>query len=290
MRNLNLDLLRTFVAVAERSNFAGAAARVHRTQSAVTQQMQRLETQIGQPLFQKIGRSKKLTDEGQALLYYARRMLVLNDSALEALQTKQTSGTVRLGASHDVADTILPTLLSRFAKSYPQFQLTIDVGRSPFLMESLERGEVDLTISTRVDTHFPSVVLRTSPTIWLCAADFSWDRTRPVPLVLADEPSMFRSIALTYLDRAHIPWRENYIAPTLVGIKAAVRAGLGITARSIEMLTPELRALGEADGLPRLPDVTFWLYLRDRNVNEGARRFFELVKSETSPSIRGSDG
>ena len=281
MRNLDLDLLRTFVAVAERANFAAAASSVHLTQSAVTQQMQRLEAALGRPLFQKIGRSKKLTDQGQALLEHARRILALNDAAVESVQARAVTGTVRLGAPHDVADTLLPVILARFAKAYPQLQLTIDVGRSPFLMKALERGEIDLTISTRIDERFPSVALRTSPTVWVCAADFTWDRGRPVPLVLADEPSMYRSIAITCLDRAHVPWRESYIAPTLVGIKAAVRAGLGITARSIEMLTPELRAIGEGEGLPRLPDVTFRLFRRDRRVSEAARRFFELMQGET---------
>ncbi|TAI66387.1 LysR substrate-binding domain-containing protein [Bradyrhizobium sp. Leo170] len=279
MRNLDLDLLRTFVAIADAESFAAAAQRVHRTQSAVSQQMQRLESHVGKLLMVKQGRTKRLTDDGMKLLDYARRIISLNDEANAALATRpgQTE-VVRLGASNDMAENILPIMLGRIAKSHPNVLLEVRTGRSPFLMEELKKGELDLAITTRLDPNLPRIALRSSPTVWLCAADYQFERKKQLPLILSNEPSLFRALAIDALDRAHLSWRIAYLSLNLLAIRAAVRAGLGITARNIEMLTPDLRVLGEADDLPRLPDVTFYLYMRDESVDEAAQQVFETFR------------
>lgn len=276
MHNLDLELLRTFVAVVERESFSAAAESVHRTQSAVTQQMQRLEVHLGKPLFRRLGRTKRLTEEGLKLLEYARRLLALNDEACAAIAGTILTGEVRLGAPADVADAILPNLLERFSKSFPGLRMAIHVGRSPFLMQAMKRGEIDMTVSTRDDPEHRRITLRTSPTVWVCAADYRYDRGQPLALIVADEPSLFRRIALEHLERAKVPFRISYVSPTLPGIRAAVRAGLGVTARTVEMIGVDLRVLSEADGLPRLPDVSYHLYL-GRTSNPRARRLFESL-------------
>lgn len=274
--NLDLELLRTFVAIVERESFAAAAESVHRTQSAVTQQMQRLDAQLGKPLFHKRGREKRLTEDGLKLLEYSRRILALNDEACSAISGSVLTGEVRLGAPVDVAESMLPNLLQRFSKAFPSLRMTIDVGRSPFLMQAMKRGEIDMVISPREHPEFRRITLRTSPTIWLCAADYHFDRSQTIDLIIADEPSLFRRMALEHLERARIAWRVTYVAPTLPGIRAAVRAGLGITARSVEMMGPDFRVLGESDGLPRLPDVSYNLYLGS-SPNASARRLFDSL-------------
>jgi DNA-binding transcriptional LysR family regulator len=279
MRDLNLELLRTFVAVVECESFGAAAKAIHRTQSAVTQQMQRLEREVGKPVFCKVGRGKQLTEEGVRLLGYARRLLALNDEARSSLAGTALTGEVRIGAPHDVADTILPHLLTRFSSGAPGVRMSIHVGRSPFLMQSLKRGEVDMTISTRDDPAHRRVTLRTSPTVWICAASYRHESGAPVPLVVPDEPSLFRRLALEALEVAGLEWRISYTSTTLVGVRAAVRAGLGITARSVEMLGPDFRALGPADGLPRLPDVSYHLYLSARAASSPAQRMFESLRA-----------
>jgi len=279
MRNLDLDLLRTFVAIADAESFAAAAQRVHRTQSAVSQQMQRLESHVGKLLMVKQGRAKRLTDDGMKLLDYARRIISLNDEANTALATRPgQTDVVRLGASNDMAENILPIMLGRIAKSHPNVLLEVRTGRSPFLMEELKKGELDLAITTRLEPNLPRIALRSSPTVWLCAADYQLERKKQLPLILSNEPSLFRALAIDALDRAHLAWRITYLSLNLLAIRAAVRAGLGITARNIEMLTPDLRVLGEAEGLPRLPDVTFHLYMRDESVGEAAQRVFETFR------------
>lgn len=288
MRNLDLDLLRTLVAIADHETFGAAAERVGRTQSAVTQQMQRLEEQLGLTLFERQGRGKHLTRHGTKLVEYARQLLSLNDEALRVLREGDLTGSLRIGAPHDVADTILPPILSHIARASPALRLEIHVGRSPFLMESLRRGEIDLTVSTREDSSLDGIVLRTSPTIWVCAADFVYERGTPVPLILADEPSLFRKLSLEALNEAGVPWRAAYLAPSLIGIKAAIRAGLGVTARSIDLLGADMRVLGENDGLPRLPDVTYYLWARPNAVNPVARHVFSMLKTTLHRGLGGS--
>lgn len=279
MNTLDLELLRALVAIEEQDSFAGAAIQLGKTQSAVTQQMQRLEDQIGHPLFEKQGRHKRLTPHGQKLLDYARHLLAINDDALRSLQQGNLEGVLRIGAPHDVADTMLPTLLAQVARASPLLRLDIHVGRSPFLMESLKRGEIDMTISNRNDPALDGVVLRTSPTVWLCSASYVHDRAKPVPLILVEGPSVFYRLAREALDAAGIRWSPNYTASSLIGIKAALRAGLGVTARGIEMAGADLRVLGENDGLPRLPDLDYYLFVRKNVINPITRKVFDMLKA-----------
>ncbi|MDP3798416.1 MAG: LysR substrate-binding domain-containing protein [Polaromonas sp.] len=279
MNTLDLELLRALVAIEEQDSFAGAAIHLGKTQSAVTQQMQRLEDRIGHPLFEKQGRHKRLTPHGQKLLDYARHLLAINDDALRSLQQGNLEGVLRIGAPHDVADTMLPTLLAQVARASPLLRLDIHVGRSPFLMESLKRGELDMTISNRNDPALDGVVLRTSPTVWLCSASYVHDRAKPVPLILVEGPSVFYRLAREALDAAGIRWSPNYTASSLIGIKAALRAGLGVTARGIEMAGADLRVLGENDGLPRLPDLDYYLFVRKNVINPITRKVFDMLKA-----------
>jgi DNA-binding transcriptional LysR family regulator len=275
MRNLDIDLLRTFMAIAQHETFAAAAEKVGRTQSAVTQQMQRLEQEMGCALFEKRGRHKSMTPDGTRLMAYAHKILALNDQAVQVIQTRGPIEKIRIGSPHDVADSILPNLLRRLSKLSPELQMEINVGRSPFLMDALRDKELDLAISTRYDDAFPGIKLRTSPMVWICAEDFIFDATAPVPLVMADELSLFRQVSTSCLDARQILWRTSYISPTLVGIKAAISAGLGVTARTTELLDANMRVLTEADGLPRLPEVAFYLYVQPGCTSPTLRELFD---------------
>lgn len=279
MRTLDLELLRALDAIAQHSTFAAAAGQLHKTQSAITQQMQRLESEIGSPLFEKHGRGKRLTVRGEQLLSYARRMLALNDQALMSVGRQESSPQLRIGSPHDVAETLLPSLLSRFVRALPELQMTIEVGRSPFLMQALHEGRLDMTMSTRFDDSLPGLRLRSSPTVWVCAHDFVYVPGTPVPLVLADEPSLFRKLSLDALSQAGIPWRVRFLATTLAAIRAGVRAGLGVTGRSIELVDPGMRVLGATEGLPPLPEVQYYLYAHPTQASPAACRLFEELAS-----------
>lgn len=281
--NLDLDLLRTFVAVADLNTFAAAAAAVCRTQSAVSQQMQRLEQLVGKELFARHGRNKLLTEHGIQLLGYARKILRFNDEACMSLMFSNLQGVLTLGASDESADTILPFLLNRISSVYPKLALDVSVKRNAFMVEMLNENKVDLVVTTHRPGQFDCLTLRTSPTHWYCAAEYVLQKGEPVPLVLLDDPSPFRDMVLTALNEANIPWRLAYVASTLPAVRAAVKAGLGVTARPVEMMSPDLRVLGKSDGLPALPDTEYLLCHNSSSHNELAKVVFEAMENYHNP-------
>ncbi|HCM9558991.1 TPA: transcriptional regulator LrhA [Enterobacter cloacae subsp. cloacae] len=281
--NLDLDLLRTFVAVADLNTFAAAAAAVCRTQSAVSQQMQRLEQLVGKELFARHGRNKLLTEHGIQLLGYARKILRFNDEACMSLMFSNLQGVLTLGASDESADTILPFLLNRISSVYPKLALDVSVKRNAFMIEMLKENEVDLVVTTHRPGQFNCLTLRTSPTHWYCAAEYVLQQGEPVPLVLLDDPSPFRDMVLVALNEANIPWRLAYVASTLPAVRAAVKAGLGVTARPVEMMSPDLRVLGKSDGLPPLPDTEYLLCHNTSSNNELAKVVFEAMENYHNP-------
>ncbi|HFK5796717.1 transcriptional regulator LrhA [Enterobacter hormaechei] len=281
--NLDLDLLRTFVAVADLNTFAAAAAAVCRTQSAVSQQMQRLEQLVGKELFARHGRNKLLTEHGIQLLGYARKILRFNDEACMSLMFSNLQGVLTLGASDESADTILPFLLNRISSVYPKLALDVSVKRNAFMVEMLKENEVDLVVTTHRPGQFDSLTLRTSPTHWYCAAEYVLQQGEPIPLVLLDDPSPFRDMVLAALNEAGIPWRLAYVASTLPAVRAAVKAGLGVTARPVEMMSPDLRVLGQSEGLPSLPDTEYLLCHNAASNNELAKVVFEAMENYHNP-------
>lgn len=281
--NLDLDLLRTFVAVADLNTFAAAAAAVCRTQSAVSQQMQRLEQLVGKELYARHGRNKLLTEHGIQLLGYARKILRFNDEACMSLMFSNLQGVLTLGASDESADTILPFLLNRISSVYPKLALDVSVKRNAFMVEMLNENKVDLVVTTHRPGQFDCLTLRTSPTHWYCAAEYVLQKGEPVPLVLLDDPSPFRDMVLTALNEANIPWRLAYVASTLPAVRAAVKAGLGVTARPVEMMSPDLRVLGKSDGLPALPDTEYLLCHNSSSHNELAKVVFEAMENYHNP-------
>ena len=281
--NLDLDLLRTFVAVADLNTFAAAAAAVCRTQSAVSQQMQRLEQLVGKELFARHGRNKLLTEHGIQLLGYARKILRFNDEACMSLMFSNLQGALTLGASDESADTILPFLLNRISSVYPKLALDVSVKRNAFMVEMLKENEVDLVVTTHRPGQFDCLTLRTSPTHWYCAAEYVLQKGDPIPLVLLDDPSPFRDMVISALNEANIPWRLAYVASTLPAVRAAVKAGLGVTARPVEMMSPDLRVLGKSDGLPALPDTEYLLCHNSSSNNELAKVVFEAMENYHNP-------
>jgi DNA-binding transcriptional LysR family regulator len=283
MGTLDLELLRTLCVIASSDSFGSAAVELGRTQSAITQQMQRLEEQVGHPLFEKQGRGKRMTEHGQRLLTYARQLMAIHDEALRVLKQGDLQGHLRIGAPHDVADTALPPLLSEVVRNWPMLQVSIQVGRSPFLADALRRGELDMAISNRVEAEFEGLTLRSSPTVWLCAADYLHDRSKPIPLVMVDGPSIFRKLGQEALDAAGLPYSLRYTSSSLIGIRAALRAGLGVTARGVEQLDASLRVLGPNEGMPLLPHLVYSLYVRRFVANNVTREVFEYLRTRMEP-------
>ncbi|HHT0102654.1 TPA: LysR family transcriptional regulator [Raoultella planticola] len=281
--NLDLDLLRTFVAVADLNTFAAAAAAVCRTQSAVSQQMQRLEQLVGKELFARHGRNKLLTEQGIQLLGYARKILRFNDEACMSLMFSGLQGILTIGASDETAETILPFLLNRIGSFYPKLTLEIKVLNHAEAVDRLASGAIDLALTTHQTTGFDTLILRTSPTLWYCAADYVLPREESIPLILLEEPGPFREDIIAALNAASAPWHLAHSASTLAGVKAAVKAGLGVTARPVEMMSPELRVVGKNEGLPVLPDTQYVLSCNAHRISESAQAIFQSLTQDYTP-------
>jgi DNA-binding transcriptional LysR family regulator len=144
--NLDLDTLRTLLATQQLGSLVRAAERVGRSQSAVSQQMRKLEEQIGQPLFRRRGRGLVLTEPGNLILSYARRILDLNDEAVRAVRGASVEGLVRFGLSGDFAESWLPAALGQFKRSHPAVRVEVAVERNGVLLERLDKGELDLVL------------------------------------------------------------------------------------------------------------------------------------------------
>jgi DNA-binding transcriptional LysR family regulator len=289
MLNLDTVVLRTLVSAMDLGGFGRAAEKLGRTQSAVSQQMQRLEEQVGEPLFRKQGRALTLTAAGEVMLGYARRMLELNDEAVTAVKGLAVAGAVRLGLPQDFAETGLPIVLARFARAHPGVRVEVRVDRNVVLLEQLARGQLDLALVFGSADVGESTQVAELPMVWIGPGDFSRSRKEALPLVLFEPPCLFRQAGLAALDKAGIAWRISFSSVSLAGLWAAVGAGLGLTIRTPEGVPRHLRVLDKSHRLPRLATVDLRLHAASRSPTPAVERLRQVLM-ETMAGNRASRG
>lgn len=253
---LDLDQLRTFVAIAECGSFTRAAETVNKTQSAVSMQMRRLEERIGRSIFARDGRMSRLTEDGERLLHYARRLVQLNDETLAVFDESEVSGFVRLGTPDDYADRFLPEILARFSRSNPKAEVSVVCAPTPNLFEQIAEGELDVAIVTHVQKkgRKGSDVIRREPLLWVASARHAVENENPLPLALGRPDCDWRRAAQTVLASINRENRLLYTSWNSTAVGAAVLAGLAISVLPESALRPGMRVLCEADGFPKLPD------------------------------------
>lgn len=247
--DLDLDLLRCFVAVAERGGFTTAGSTLGLTQSAVSLKVKRLEDMLGRRVLARSSRSVALTRDGEALLGYARRMLALNDEAVRRLVAPAVAGRLRLGVADHFVPRSLAPLLARFARTYPEVRLEVEVGRSHELRAAQEAGRLDLVLGKRRDGETAGRPIFTEAVVWAAAPEFAAPEGRPLPLAMLPPGCMFRDRALAALARANIAHEVVYVSASLLGVAAAAQAGLGVTVLGRGGFLP---GLVELPGLPGL--------------------------------------
>lgn len=276
--NLDLDLIRTFVAVVEAHSFTKAGRRLGRSQSAISLQMRRLEDQVGAVLLSRDPRHVVLTAAGEAFLPQARRLLRLNDEILSEVRGDDIEGEVRLGAPEDFATVHLPDILGEFARQHPKVALTVTCDLTLHLLERLREGQLDVALVKR-EPLGPDQGIRVwrESLVWVGADRSLLDGKAAAPLILAPSPCVYRKRAIAALDTAGRPWRCAYTSPSLAGQHAALRAGLGITVLPRDMAPADLAILGEGEGLPALPDTEIALLRARTAVPTAANRLAEFV-------------
>jgi len=250
---LDVDHLRTFIAIAETGSFTRAADLVHKTQSAVSMQMKRLEERVGRPIFERDGRTSKLTADGERLLDYARRIVKLNVEALAAFGDDGLSGRVRMGVPDDYADRYLPEIMARFSRAYPGVELSVMCEPSVELIKRVEMNELDLAIVTATETQRATETFRQERLLWVTSSRHPTHMEDPVPLALGPSYCAWRRVAFERLTAVERPHRLVYSSGNAGAISAAVLAGLAISVFPESALRPGMRVLSAADGFPDLP-------------------------------------
>ncbi len=252
---LDLDQLQTFVAIADTGSFTRAANEVHRTQSAVSMQMRRLEERIGKALFEKDGRTNRLTEDGEKLLAYARRMIRLNRETMAAFDDTSLEGQIRIGTPDDYADRFLPEIMARFARSNPRVEMSVVCEPTANLVELLKRGQIDIALVTHSAGTGQSESGRGEPLLWVSSANHPIHEETILPLAVGRPTCMWRRAACDALDASGRDYRILFTSWSATVVIAAVLSGLAVSVLPECALRPGMRVLGEADGFAPLPDI-----------------------------------
>lgn len=255
--DLDLDLLRCFVTVAERGGFTAAGQALGLTQSAMSLKVKRLEDVVRRRVFERTSRSIVLTRDGETLLAYARRILALNDEAVRRLVAPPIAGRLRLGVADHFVPRNLAPLLARFANTYPEVRLEVEVGRSHELRVAQEAGALDLVLGKRRDGETAGRPIWTEAVVWVAMPDWPAPTDRPLRLAMLPPDCMFRDRALAALARAGLAFEVVYQSASLLGVAAAAQAGLALTVLGRSGLPP---GLAEVPGLPPLGEVEMCVF------------------------------
>jgi DNA-binding transcriptional LysR family regulator len=269
MDHLNIDALRTFTSIIDLNGFNKAADKVNRTQSAVSMQMKKLEEMTGHGLFERSGKKYFLTNQGEVLLSYARKIIHLNDEVFLALKDSKLKGKVRVGIQIDFAESPLPKTLIAFARKYPEVLMDLKIDTSDVLQQQLIAGKLDIVIYLAQDTsgELQSHVLGTFPLKWIYSPPYNISTLRkpPLPLAMLGPNCKIRQIASLALNNAGISWRIVFTSSSLPATWSALDAGIGISARTTIGLPPSLKIIPAKFGLPELPAVYAYLCTTGKN-------------------------
>ncbi|MBE2244238.1 MAG: LysR family transcriptional regulator [Burkholderiaceae bacterium] len=273
-----LEWLRCFVAVVDAGSLAGAAGDVHRSQSAVSMQLKKLEDAVGRRLLERGPHRLTLTPDGQTLLGYARRMLELHAEARAALQGKKDFvGQVRLGVPDDYAASYLTPVLRRFAARYGGVEIQLDCEQSTSLIPLVARGELDLALVSR-DNARRGTLLFHEPMVWVGSPQFELWRRDPLPIAVYEEASLARRGAIESLAQQGRRFRVVYNSSSLAGQIAAVESGLAVAVLTQCSAPRELQVLGADQGLGPLAPMEVAVYRsRESRASKAADLLHELL-------------
>jgi DNA-binding transcriptional LysR family regulator len=261
---LDLDLLRTFVTVHRCSSFTRASELLGRSQPAISLQMKRLEERVGAPILERDGRRLKLTPPGEILHDYARQILGLHDEVITRLTLPAIKGYVRLGILEELSARLLPKILASFARTFVDANLELRVKPSTELLVELSHGHLDFAFAIAEEGAADALPAWHEALTWIGAESGRIHKTRlgRIPLVALPEPSVHRQAALDSLARVGLQPEVVCTASTMIGVRAAVAAGIGIAAVGRGDLEIGLRAVTQLDDerLPHLPELQIALY------------------------------
>lgn len=280
-RNLDLDLIRTFVAVADSGSMTVAANLLHMTQGAVSQQVKRLEDVLDCLLFVRKTRKLELSRDGERFLVNARKLLRLNDEIWADMTGQPLRGALRVGVPYDLVTRLAPAMKA-FAEAHSQVDISLVCAASPELGEAVDSGRLDVSLVEYVASEPEGEVVRIEPLVWVNGRGSDAWRKRPLPLSMVDERCAFRPVVLGALADEDIAWRTVFESGNIEATAATVRAGLAITAWLASTVPADMETLTpHATGLPALPAFAICLRL-PATVQPVAQEFARHVRESMS--------
>lgn len=260
MRHLDTDCLAAFVAVIDCGGFTAAGERIGKSQAAVSLMLGRLETRVGRKLLERARRGVTLTEHGERLIGYARRIQMLEDEALAALECGQEATRIRIGMPDDYLETLGCALMQAFTHRHPHLQVEIICDFSSRLEAMITEGSIDIAIVTRANSKVQGELLRREPMLWCAAPGYFPEQQRILPLSLFTDSCRARPQIIEALDRLGTPWRVVCSSSHLPGVIHSVRLGTAVTVLPASVVPPEWRILDCAH-LPQLPVIELELHV-----------------------------
>src|SRR5215475_7809496 len=282
-QDLDLSLLRAFLAVVESGGVTRAASALGLSQAAASQQIKRPEEALDCRLFERSGRRLVLAPAGERLIAQARRLLALNDEVWSAMRTPSFAGELRLGVPYDIIANVVPPILRRFAKAQPRVRVSLVCEDSKVVREQLRAGGVDLALTTETECGRHGETLRTDRLVWVGAPGGDAHLKDPLPVSLGAPTCVFRPVAIEALGKARRDWRAVCEVSRLEPVHAAIEAGLAVAPLLRSSVPERFEILGRAARLPALPEFRINLYLPP-GAGLAARDLAEHVRASFSGS------
>jgi len=283
---LDIDLLRTFVAIADTGSLSHAAPRIGRTQAAVSMQLKRLEDLIGQPLLNRGGRGVKLTPQGDRLLTHAQEILSCHDEAVADLMGKGLSGIIRFGCPDDYASSFLPDLIRGFVSRHPNVMIEVVCASTPRLQERLKDHAIELALVSNIEGASAEPSIRAEPLVWVAKSATALSIT-PLPLALSDADGVDHIHARLGLDEQARNYRVAYASGSLTGLLAVVRSGQALAVLTRSAVPADLQILGSEHDLPALPILGIVVAFDRSRPSALVAAFAEHIRA-VLPGARGS--
>ncbi|PVE45691.1 LysR family transcriptional regulator [Pararhodobacter aggregans] len=276
-RNLDLSALRALAAIADFGGVTRAAQLLNLTQSAVSMQIKRLEESLGLTLLDRSGRGVSLTSAGEQLLSYARRIIALNDEAVERLTDSEYEGGITVVVPHDIVYPHVPQVLRHFHSMYPRMQVQLLTQNTLRAKEAFARGECDLILTTELHCDAGGETLTRLPLLWIGAPGGNAWRQRPLRLAQG-RICAFRAGIVAALDRADIPWETAVESESDRTLEAAVSCDMAIHALLAGTEPPHVERIAHGGALPDLNSYLINLYMRPGNATPGVAALADLLR------------
>ena len=286
---LDLDLLKTLVAIAETGNFSAAAEVVFRSPSAISMQVKKMEDLLGRAVFTRDSRSVALTSDGEMLLLHARRVLALNQQIVSQFIKPSVSGTVRLGASDYATEAFLPAALRRFAQTHPGVTVDVLVERSKTLESLILSGKLDIAIldrSTVAAQSQNSEILFRERLVWAGLKGGIAVEKKPIPISVWEDGCFWRQCAVEGLESQDRAFHITFMSPNTSAQKAAILADLAIAPLPESSCTGDVIELGQQHGLPPLVDFAVGMMIAN-NVSPPVCAVADHLRATLIPDYKG---